>query len=68
MIKNRIKELRENSKLTQKELALLVGKDHTTVNKHENHLLPVPKEAVVLYAKVFKIETFELFYDSASID
>lgn len=59
---NRIKVLRETSKLTQKELAKLLDIDHTTVNKHENHLRPISKELVESYSAVFKVSSVELFH------
>lgn len=60
-MKNRIRELREERKLTQRELGLIVGLDASTVSKHEDGSRNLQAEQVRRYADVFKIETFELF-------
>lgn len=59
---NRIKEQREKSRLTQRELALLMGIDFTTVSKHEcGERGPTPEE-IKKYAQVFKCQSYELFF------
>lgn len=61
IVPNRVKELRESRSLTQKELGKLIDKDHTVVNKHENHQRPLTKDDAQAYARVFKVETVELY-------
>lgn len=58
---NRIREQREKSRLTQRELALLMGIDFTTVSKHENGDRGPTPEEIKKYAQVFKCESYELF-------
>lgn len=65
--KNRIKELREDRQLTQKELATLVGLDYTTVSRHENTHRGLSREDIEKYAAVFKCPTHELFFDPAKL-
>lgn len=61
--KNRLRELRERSRLTQNELARLAGIDLTTVNRHENGSRMISRAMMLKYAKVFKVITLELFVD-----
>jgi len=61
ILPNRIKELRESRKLTQKEISLLTGKDETLVSMHENMKRPLNHQDILAYSKIFKIETHELF-------
>lgn len=58
---NRIKELREESKLTQLELAKLMDLTPSTVNKHENALRRLTEEGVRKYAAIFKVPTHHIF-------
>lgn len=66
---NRLKELREARKLTQREVGYLMGMylgeplDHTTVSKHESGDRPLDQETVKAYARLYKVETYELFLD-----
>lgn len=65
--RNRLAEQRERSRLTQKEVATLLGIDHTTVNKHERHLRGMTPEQVRKYADLYKVETYELFVNPADL-
>ncbi len=59
---NRIKEQREKSRLTQKELAKLMDIDFTTISKHESgNRGPTPEE-VKKYAQIFKCQSYEIFF------
>lgn len=60
-IPNRIKELRERSRLTQEELGKLLGVDATTISKHETGDRALSDDKVMAYAKVFKVSTHEIF-------
>ena len=57
---NRIRELRLRQKLTQAELALLIGKDASTVAKQEIGARPVSREELRAYARVFKCEPIDI--------
>lgn len=65
--RNHLASLRERSRLTQKEVAILVGKDHTTVNKHERHLRGLTPEDIEAYSKLYKVSSFELFVTPADL-
>ena len=59
---NRLREQRERSRLTQEELAKLLDLDKTTVSKHECGINAMDHRTILRYARVFKIETHELFF------
>ena len=59
--KNRVKFLRERSRLTQEELATLTNQALSTVCKHETHDRGLSDKAISAYARVFKIPTYQLF-------
>lgn len=59
---NRLRELREKSRLTQKEVAKLLDVDHTTVNKHEAGTRGLTSGEIEKYAQVFKVQSHELFF------
>lgn len=71
--KNRLKYLRERGKndgslwLTQEEVAKLSGYDYTTVSRHESGR-GLTAEAIERYAKLYKVETYEVFIEPDSID
>lgn len=56
-----IKKLRERSRLTLEELAVLTGLDPTTVSKHQNANRGIDEEALKRYARVFKCSSYEIF-------
>lgn len=58
---NRIKEQRELSRLTQEELAKLMDLDFTTVSRHESSARALSQEDIFKYARIFKIQSYELF-------
>ena len=54
-VPNRIREERERSRLSQRELGLLIGIDATSVAKHEaGSRIPTAEQAEA-YAQVFKL-------------
>jgi len=63
ILKNRLRELREARKLTQQEVAKLLDIDHTTVSKHESGSRNLTPEDVQKYARLYKVESYELFID-----
>ena len=61
--KNRLRELREARKLTQQEVAKLLDIDHTTISRHESGSRGLSPEDVQKYARLYKVESYELFID-----
>ena len=59
--KNRLRELRLERRLTQEEVAKLLDIDNTTASKHENGLRGLSLEDIKKYARLYKVEPFELF-------
>jgi putative transcriptional regulator len=63
ILKNRLRELREARKLTQQEVAKLLDMDHTTISRHESGSRGLSPEDVQKYARLYKVESYELFID-----
>lgn len=63
ILKNRLRELREARKLTQQEVAKLLDIDHTTVSRHESGSRDLSLEDIQKYARLYKVESYELFID-----
>ena len=61
--KHRLRELREARKLTQQEVAKLLDIDHTTVSRHESDSRGLSPEDIQKYARLYKVESYELFID-----
>lgn len=61
--KNRLRELREDRRLTQQEVAKLLDIDHTTVSRHESGSRSLSPEDIQKYARLYKVESYELFID-----
>lgn len=65
----RIRELREGGVvLSQRELGLLMGLSHTTISRHESGERFPTREELRLYARVFKVDTHDLFFESPKSD
>ncbi len=62
-MQNRIRDLRERARLTQTELATLLGVDETAVSRWESGSRPLTPTVLGRLAKIFKCETWELFMD-----
>lgn len=58
---NRLKRLRERSRLTLEEVAILTGFDISTVSKHESCSRGLTPEAIEKYAKLYKVSSYEIF-------
>lgn len=58
---NRLKELRDRSRLTLPEVATLTGYDTTTISKYENRRRALTEEAIRKFAALYKVQTHELF-------
>ena len=61
MIHNKLKQFRERSHLTLQEVSILTGFDVSTISKHESHTRGLTKEAIQKYAKLYKVDSHELF-------
>lgn len=61
---NRLREQREKSRLTQKEVAKLLDIDFTTVSAHENGRRGLTAAEIGKYAHLYKVQSYELFLDS----
>lgn len=61
--KNRLRELRDRSRLTQQEVSTLTGYTVTAISRHENGSRSLSEEAVDKYARLYKVRTYELFID-----
>lgn len=64
MIGEKIREIRKNSNLTQKDLAKLSGIAEITIRKYENNERNPKKEQIEKIAKALKVTPFEIMgYD-----
>lgn len=61
--KNRLRELRDRSRLTMQEVATLTGFSVAAISRHENGSRGLSEEAVDRYAKLYKVRTYEIFID-----
>lgn len=59
--KNRLKELRDRSRLTLQEVSILTGFSVPTISRHENGSRTLSEEAILKYAALYKVHTHELF-------
>src|SRR5438093_7876549 len=62
-MQNRIRDLREQRKLTQAELAKLLEVDEAAVSRWESGARPLTPTVLARLAKIFKCETWELLLD-----
>lgn len=58
---NRLREQRERSRLTVSEVAKVTGISQSALTKYENGVLKLSDERAVVLAKLYKVETHELF-------
>ena len=59
--KNRLKELRDRSRLTLQEVSTLTGFSIPTISRHESGGRALSEEAILKYAALYKVNTHELF-------
>lgn len=59
--KNRLKELRDRSRLTLQEVSILTGYSVPTISRHESGGRCLSEEAIIKYAALYKVNTHELF-------
>lgn len=60
-MKNRLREQRERSRLTVEEVSKVTGISKSAITKYENGDLKLSNERAVIFAKLYKVETHELF-------
>ena len=61
--KNRLRELRDRSRLTLEEVSMITGYSVPTISRHENCGRSLSEEAVMKYASLYKVQTHELFLE-----
>lgn len=59
--RNRLRELRDRSRLTLQEVSTLTGFSVPTISRHESGGRSLSEEAVVKYSQLYKVHTYELF-------
>lgn len=59
--KNRLRELRDRSRLTLQEVSTLTGYSVATVSRHEGGSRGLSEEAIAKYAALYKVPTHQLF-------
>lgn len=65
--KNRLRELRDRSRLTQEEVSTLTGISVAAISRHENCSRGLGRDAIERYAGVYKVHTYEIFVDPAEV-
>ena len=58
---NRLRELRDRSRLTLQEVSILTGYGVSTISRHESGERKLSEEAIIKYATLYKVHTYELF-------
>ena len=61
---NRLRELRDRSRLTLQEVSLLTGFTVSTISRHENGGRSLSEDAILKYASLYKVHTYELFREA----
>ena len=66
--KNRLKELRDRARLTLQEVSLITGYSVPTISRHESGGRGLNEEALIKYASLYKVHTYELFHKPEELD
>lgn len=61
--KNRLKELRDRSRLTMEEVGIITGYSVPTISRHESGERSLSEEAINKYAALYKVPTHQLFME-----
>lgn len=61
--KNRLKALRDRSRLTLEEVSILTGFSVPTISRHENGGRSLSEEAAQKYSALYKVPTHQLFME-----
>lgn len=64
-MQNRLRELRDRSRLTLQEVSVLTGYGISTISRHESGDRALSEEAIIKYASLYKVHTYELFNAAA---
>lgn len=62
---NRLRELRDRSRLTMQEVSIITGFSVPTISRHENGGRSLSEEAIAKYASLYKVPTHQLFINPA---
>lgn len=65
---NKLRELRDRSRLTLQEVSLLTGFTVSAISRHENGGRSLSEEAIIKYANLYKVHTYELFREAGKED
>ena len=63
MPQNRLKELRDRSRLTQDEVSMITGYSVATISRHESGSRGLSQDAIDRYSRLYKVRSYELFVD-----
>ncbi len=66
-MKNRIRYFRERARLTQGEIATLLGTDETSVSRWENGSRALTPQIIEKLSRLFKVESWELLMDRKAL-
>jgi transcriptional regulator with XRE-family HTH domain len=58
---NRLRELRDRSRLTLQEVSILTGYSVPTISRHESGERSLSEEAILKYSSLYKVHSYELF-------
>ena len=58
---NRLRELRDRSRLTLEEVSIITGYAVPTISRHENGERSLSEEAIIKYSSLYKVHSYELF-------
>lgn len=59
--KNRLRELRDRSRLTLDEVSIITGFSVPAISRHESSSRSLSEEAIAKYASLYKVPTHQLF-------
>lgn len=60
-VSNRLRELRDRSRLTLQEVSILTGFSVPAISRHEAGTRSMSEEAILKYASLYKVPTHQLF-------
>jgi transcriptional regulator with XRE-family HTH domain len=58
---NRLRELRDRSRLTLQEVSILTGFSVPTISRHESGERSLSEDAIIKYSNLYKVHSYELF-------
>lgn len=61
--KNRLRELRDRSRLTQEEVSILTGFSVAAISRHESGSRSMSEDVIARYASLYKVPSYQLFID-----